>query len=291
MEFQTNVNTGEVKINTPSTGSTSTATAPVIKEPELITRVSNFKPETKIETKPTGEVTEPEFDFKEIDAIQDPTAKEIAKKAYKSFERGFGKKFQELAELRKSVETQKKEEGWSPERIQVLLQNPEFIKAAQSVVGVTSQPVKEEEEPSALTDKDKQKIQELETELMKIRQTNIQSVISQQDSSLKTKYANYNPNAIDTLTSEMISGKVQATREHLWKVLDYDEAVNRAYELGKQDGIGKKQERLQSTSVEGLTTVKANGTVNPEKGESDRSFFRRLVLDNINKAKTEQIRK
>lgn len=288
MEFQTNVNTGEVKINSVA-GAATTTTAPV-KEPELITRVSSFQPETKSEIKPTGEISEPEFDFKEIEAIKDPTAKEQALKAYKSFQKGFNTKFQELAKLRQSVETQKKEEGWSPERIQALLQNPEFIQAAQSVVGVNSQPAREEE-PSALTDKDKQKIQELETELVKIRQTNIQSFISQQDSQLKTRYANYNPQAIDTLTSDMIAGKVQATREHLWKVLDYDEAVQRAYELGKQDGVGKKQEKLQSNSVEGLTTVKAEGVLNPEKGENDRSFFRRLVMDNMNKVKTEQIRK
>ena len=285
MELQTNVKTGDVKINSPEAATgTVTATAPV-KEPELITRVSNFKPETLPEAKPTGEVTDSGFDFKEIEAIADPKSKEIVQKAYKSFERGYGKKFQELADIRKTLEAQKKEEGWSPERIQGLLQNPEFIQAAQSVIG-TSQPNQEED-----VDKNEQRLKEVEAELKQLRQNTIQATISQQDSQLKTKYANYSPQAIDTLTADMISNKVQATREHLWKVLDYDEAVQRAYELGKQDGSGKKQEKIQANSAEGLTTVKANGTVTPEKGENDRNFFRRLVMDNIGKAKTEQIRK
>lgn len=258
----------------------------VKKEPDLITRVSNFKAEPII--KPI-ESNDSEFDFKDIDTIADPSQKEIVKKIYKSFERGYGKKFQELAELRKAIEVQKREEGWSPARIQDLLQNPEFIQAAQSVIGTT--PIMENETISPIEKENKQKIQSLEAELNKLKQNNFQSVLAQQDSELKTKYANYNPQAIDTLTSDMIANKVQATREHLWKVLDYEDAVNRAYELGKQDGSGKKQEKIQSLSVEGATTVKADGALNPEKGESDRNFFRRLVLDNINKTKTEQIRK
>lgn len=266
----------EAKVETPAE----------VKEPELITRVSNFKPEVK----PTAAESDAEFDFKDIDAIADPVAKEVAKKAYKSFERGYGKKFQELAEIRRTIEAQKREEGWSPERIQSLLQNPEFIQAAQSVIG-TSQPQQQDETISPVERETKQKIQTLEAELNKLKQNNVQSVMAQQDSVFKTKYANYNPQAIDTLTSDMLNNKIQATREHLWKVLDYDEAVQRAYELGKQDGSGKKQEKLQSLSAEGVTTVRSDGNVNPEKGESNRSFFRRLVLDNMEKSKTEQIRK
>lgn len=285
MELQTNVKTGDVKINSPEV--TATETKPIEKEPDLITRVSQVKSEVK----PTEtEIKEPEFDFKNIEAIKDPVAKEQALAAYKSFQKGYNQKFQELAEIRKTLEKKAADEGWTPEKVQGLLNDPNFVKAAQSVV-VTSQP---NEEEGMLTEKEKElmvQVKQHEAELAEIKKLNFQSFKAQQDAELKTKYANYNPQAMDTLTAELLSGKVQATREHLWRVYDYEEAVQRAYELGKKDGAGIKQEKIQSTSVEGSTAVSADKQVLPEKGENDRNLFRRIFLSNIEKSRTEQIRK
>lgn len=284
MELQTNVKTGDLKI---SEGSAPVVTQPVVtKEPDLVTKVSQVKIE---KPEPTGDIKEPEFDFKDIESITDPVAKEQALKAYKSFQKGFNQKFQEIAEIRKSLEKQKPAEDWTPERVQHLINDPNFVKAAQSVVG--SKEVTETDDFSSLTDREKQKLQQLEAEVSNMRQASFMAVKAQQDTELKNRYANYDPQAVDTITADLLAGKVQATREHLWKVQDYDDAVRRAYELGKKDSHGIQQEKLQSTSVEGLTAVKSNAELQPAKGESNLDYFRRLVNENMKKQKTEQIRK
>ena len=290
MEIATNVKTGDVKLSEPS-GSQTAVVQPVVKEPDLITRVSAVKPEEII--KPTGtEVTEPEFDFKNIENIKDPVAKEQALAAYKSFQKGFNQKFQEIAEIRKTLETQKVQkvdDKWTPDRIQTLLQNPEFVQAAQSIIGNPT--TTNTEDNSLLTDKEKQKLATLEVELQQMKQLNWQTIKAQQDTQLKTKYANYDAQAVDTLTSDMLSGKYQATREDLWRAYDYESGIKRAYELGKLDAKGVIKEKTQTTSIDGLTTVRADNQVQPEKDENSRDFFRRLFINNLEKTKTAEIRK
>jgi len=285
MELQTNVKSGEVKI---SEGS-PVVTQVVTKEPDLVTRVSQVKVE-----EPKPEVKEPEFDFKEIDKIQDPTAKEYAEKAYKSFQRGFNQKFQELAEIRKSYEAKTADtSNWTPERVQSLLNDNNFVNAAKSVMASQAPTTFEgtQEEWSGLSETDKVKFHNMEQEIHMLKQQNFQSKRVQEDESLKTKYGNYKPEAIDILTADLLANRVQATREHLWKVYDYDDAVRRAYELGKEDRQLETTEKKSSTSVEGLTTTSSKEIPTPEKNESNRAFWNRIVLSNLTRLKEGQIRK
>jgi hypothetical protein len=280
MELQTNVKTGDLKISEGS--SPAVVTQPVVtKEPDLVTKVSQVKLEEPI-------VKEPEFDFKDIEAIADPVAKEQALKAYKSFQKGFNQKFQEIAEIRKSLEKPKTDEGWTPDKVQKLINDPNFVQAAQSIVN-TPQPAEEymTENEKRLTEQ----VKHHEAELNEIKKMSFQSFQAQQDVALKSRYANYDPQAVDTITSELLAGKRQATREDLWRAVDYENAVKRAYELGKQDAKKPIEEKTQSMSVEGLTAVRSGNTVEPEKGESNQNYFRRIFLNNLNKQKTEQIRK
>jgi hypothetical protein len=290
MELQTNVKSGEVKISENST-SVVTKEPIVTKEPDLVTRVSQVKVEPEV--KPT-EVKEPEFDFKEIDKITDPAAKEYAEKAYKSFQRGFNQKFQELAEIRKTYETKTAEtSNWTPERVQQLLNDGTFVNAAKSVMATQAPSTFEgtQEDWSGLSDTDKAKFHQLENKINFLEQQNFQTKRVQEDESLKTKYVNYKPEAIDILTADLLANKVQATREHLWKVYDYDDAVRRAYELGKEDRQLETTEKKSSTSVEGLTTTSSKEIPTPEKNESNRAFWNRIVLSNLTRLKEGQIRK
>ena len=67
-----------------------------VKEEDIVSRVSGeIKPVPKQETNDI-------FNINDIDSIEDPKAREYAQKAYKSFEKGYQKKFQELAETRKT---------------------------------------------------------------------------------------------------------------------------------------------------------------------------------------------
>jgi hypothetical protein len=293
MELSTNVKTGDLKIT-----EGATPTPPVIgevkKEPDLITRVAQHKPEEiKPEVKPTG-ISEPEFDFKDIEKIADPAAKDYAMKAYKSFQKGFNQKFQEIADIRKSLESKQQETtAWTPDKVQGLLKDPQFLTAAQQVAATQAPSGFEgsQEQWSALSDGDKTKFQMLENKINLLEQQNFQTMKVSQDEQLRNKYPNYNPEAIDILTADLLQGKVQATREHLWKVYDYDEAVRRAYQLGKEDRQLDTKEKVSSTSVEGITTTSSKEKPTPEKGESNRAFWDRVVLSNLTKLKEGQLRK
>jgi len=297
MEITTNAISGDVKITSegqsvkPVSNEVITKAAP---KEDLITRASQVKLEPKISDVPEVNVEEPHFDINDIEKIEDPAAREQATKAYKSFQRGFNQKFQEVAELRKSLEAKTQQSTkWTPERIkQELLNNPDFIQASQTVL--QDQPPTEtgmsETEWSSLTESEKKQWKSMQAELNSLKQKQHQEEVLKnfrsQDEVLKTKYANYDPNAVDIITGDLLAGKVQATREDLFKVYDYENAVRRAYELGKQDGNVDKQEKLNSSSFDGLGNVRVSGEKpEPTKGESDKSFFSRLVQSNIQKMK------
>ena len=89
---------------TPEITTTSTATSNAVVETpvkeDLISRVSKVK----VDKTPEVNIEEPKFDINDIEKIQDPQAKEQALRAYKSFQRGFNEKYQELAQIRKELD-------------------------------------------------------------------------------------------------------------------------------------------------------------------------------------------
>jgi len=253
---------------------------------DLITKVSQFK-----ETLDKTQVPQTQgegFDIRDIDKIEDPQAREYALQAFKSFQRGFDKKFQDLAKLRKEYEETLKNGGngqWTAEKIQNLLNDPQFVQAAQQVAGNSQQ-----DDYSALSEAEKQKLQEVDMQIKNLQSQNAQLLKRQQDERLTQRYANYNSEAVDVLTADLLSGKVQATREHLHKVLDYEDAVNRAYKMGLQDRQAGMSDRISSMSTDGLNVV--NGErLQPEKGESSLNYLRRIFDKNKKLHQNSQIRK
>lgn len=292
MELQTNVKTGDLKITAPEVGE-ATVVAPkeqVIgetpKQPDLITRVSQVKvdkPEEIKETTEEGKFNINELDS-EIDKLPDPKLKEQVLGLKKSLLRGENQKYQEIANLRKQYEQKLADSSnWTPERIQGLMNDPNFVKAAQSVVqsqnpaasGLT------DEQWSNLSEPEKQKMMGMEKEIQSLKQQNLVSQWRQEDDKLKTKYANYEPQAVDIITNDILTGKVRANREDLWKVYDYDNAVRRAYELGKQDRLVETNEKISATSIEGGQVTPQKEVPTPEKNESPQAYFGRLVMNNI----------
>lgn len=275
------------------------ATTTVVEQPQavaptptvdLITRVSQFKkPETPKKDGEDLSIKEPEFNIQDIDKIADPVAKEQALKAYKSFQRGFNQKFQEIAELRKALESQKgQSQSWTSDRIQQLLQDPEFIKASQEVLQKQAPSTWDgsQQEWSGLNDSEKLKFQHMEAKVQELERSNYISKVRAQDETLKTRYANFNPEAIDILTSDLLAGKVQATREHLHKVIDYEPAVQRSYDLGYQDGMNARSEKANSTTLPTGANIQPTIPI-PEvdKNESGQNYFRRLVLNRLTEKK------
>ena len=270
----------------------ATIPPPVELKEDLISRVSKVKVE-----QPKGDINveEPKFDINDIEKIQDPQAKEQALRAYKSFQRGFNQKFQELAELRKQLEVEKQPITWTPERIKQELNKPDFIQSSQAVLQEQNPPNSgmNDTEWSSLTANEKKQWQAMQQELTSLKQQQQQQQVlqnfKQQDDVLKIKYANYDPSAVDIITSELLQGKRQATREDLFRSLDYENAVKRAYELGKQDGQLDKTEKVNANAYDGITTGRpATDIPVAEKNESTQSFFGKLVANNLRKQQAQR---
>ena len=275
--------------STPVKEATPTVEAP---KEDLLTRVSKFTPE---QTKP-AETKEPIFDFKEyksvVDSIKDPVQKGVLEKAYKEMESGLGKKFETIATLRKDLEAKvaqaQQKQGWTAERIQrELLSDPNFISEASKIAPQSPNPTNSgltDDQWSALSEPEKARIKTLEGKINALEQQNSQANLQQQHLSLKQKYANYAPDTIMGVTNEVIQGKRTITLEDVWRSYDYESAVQRAYELGRQDAKGKAQEKIQSTSFSGGETAAANNVPAQNKGESGVNYFRRLAYKRLRQA-------
>ena len=255
-------------------------------KPDLITRVASFKKPEPPPVVPTEEV----FDYKEIENIPDPALKEKAVKMYKSFQRGFGQKFQELAELRKQSEKVIEDtKNWTPERVQSLLNDPNFVSAAKTVA---NPPTQQATEDSWMSEQDKLKLATMENELIALKRQSELQLKAQEDADLKQKYPNYAPDIVDLTIKDLVSGKERATREYIWKAKTYDEQMQNAYELGRQDERELKQEKITGlSSVSGTQAVPRNDAPKQESGENDNTFFRRLYLNAVARSKESQVRK
>lgn len=271
---------------------------------DLVTRASKVSLDNPQkadgDNKPSTEESK-KFDVKDIDKIADPVAKKLAEEAYKSFQADYTRKTQELSQQRKEVEEIKQKlanKSYTIDDIPKLINDPSFIQAAteyqringgqrvQSVDGDLTQ-----EEFSYLTPEQ----QKLYTKTKEVEQTN-QAILSklsasetarvfqEQDMTLKSKYANYEPAKVDEIYQGMMKGTIQATREHLWKVQDYDEAVKRAYELGRQDRKTEMGEKLNASSTtNGVSVTQSDDVPTRLANESGPEYFKRIALSNAAK--------
>lgn len=298
---QTPVNAPTSAQNAPSQGN-APAVAPEAPKEDLLARVKAFQAPA---AQPKAQEAQGEsfFDIKEIEKITDPRAREVAEKAYKSMQSDYTRKTQTLAEQRKAAEELKKQyeeiktvsSNWTPERIQQLLNDPNFVEAASKVAGTpskTNQYGVSEEKWSALTEEERAEIAQTKQIALQSQQYLQSLQKAQQDQELKSKYENYNPQAMDTITTEVIQGKRQITREDVWKAVDYDRLIaeqkaiaEKAYQLGRLDAQGKNQEKVQSMAY-GTSSQAATPTRDvPEKlpTESAISYIKRLGMLNLQK--------
>jgi len=248
------------------------------KEEPLVSRVSKFKPEEpKAKEEPSNPFSLTREDWDKVQS--DPSLK----KYYQSMLTDYQKKTSEISEQRRQIEQQKQSANWTPERIQQLLNDPTFVQAAQQVASTQNPPGSglSDQEYSALTDKEKAQLNNMQNELQQMRLQNYQMQQKQQDEQLKQKYANYAPDIVDTTIKQLVNNEVMATREDIWKVRDYDSAVQRAYELGKQDRQLENKEKQQSLSVEGYSATSQDAVPEINKGESAGSYFKRLAVKRL----------
>lgn len=254
-----------------------------LKTEDILSRVAKFKDDKQSQTQDSSH-NEDFFDYKEIEKIADPVAKDLAFKAYKSMQRGFTRKTQEIADIRKTYEQKMAENShWSPERVKALLNDQEFVKSAEVVAGL-NQSIQAGEQPQ-IPEAEKRKIAELDNQMKTILNQNAQLVRQQQHEQIKQRYANYDPNAVDGLAQDLLQGKVTATPEHLWKVLDYESAVQRAYRLGLEDRKLQQTEKLNASTTEGVNVERSSEPMARGDKEHPNAFFKRILEQNLLKSK------
>ncbi len=244
----------------------------------LIDKVSQFK-KTQAAAKPATSTDNTFFDYKEIEKITDPTARQFAENAYKSMQSGFTRKTQEIAEQKRSYEQKIQEmQNWSPERIQRELNNPEFVKSAQMYAQTQNPPNSglTEEQFSALTPQEKAELAQVPTlknEINQLKQVNYQAVVAQRDNQLQTKYSDYNPTQIDNTIRQLSEMNPLDIREHVYKSLKHDEDVAAAYELGRQEARELTQNKINAITPNGqMSSIADDGPVR-EKNDTDHMYF------------------
>lgn len=182
-------------------------------------------------------------------------------------------KTQELAQQKKQ-----------PVNFTEIVQSPEFLDWAKTmgVIAQNTTPTQQQEPEflSAFTGEQKQALQYMFSQAMQpyVQQVNTQT-IAQQDEKLKDTYKEiYTPEAqkkVELFQREVLKAKGALYRDEAFKVLDYDDAVKRSYELGRQEGLKGKQERQQANLPQAGTTTQGVSIYNkndPPRVKLQKSF-------------------
>ncbi len=224
------------------------------------------------------------FDYKQIEQIADPAAREAAMAAYKSMQGDYTRKTQELANARKDFENERQQAStWTPDRIGQLIQDNDFVSSLQTYYNSQSQSQTDDE--TYMTDEEKQlrnEIQQNKIQMQNLMSQQSQMLRQQQDAQLSQKYADYDANKVNQLFNDMMSGKYTATNEDIWKVTNYENAINKAYELGRAEerqGITEKSQYLNP--VTGMQVTANTEIGNKLEGESNKGFINRILQKNM----------
>lgn len=261
---------------------------------DLLSKVTKFvddkSPSNKSEDDIDADVFNDAEFRKKIDALQDPELKQYMLSMRKTGVRGIQERLQEISEMRKELNSLKQgiNPGWSPDRIQQLLNDKEFLNAAQQVLGNTGTQQQFEDDGEYVPDSVKQKLAKLEQENSQFKQqwnqfnqqqTNAQ--IMQEHNRLKERYGNYDANKVDELINGLIKGEVQAGPEVVYKAYYHDENVKRAYEMGRRDAMGGVDEKQQASSFSTSRIQQPNSEIKPEKDETNKQFLNRIIQNKL----------
>ena len=191
----------------------------------------------------------------------------------------YTQKTQELAQQKKQ-----------PVNFAEVIQTPEFLQWAKDI-GIIGKETTQQQEPeflSAFTDEQKQALQYMfQTAIQPYVQSQNAMTLAQQDEKLKTSPVygeGFTPELVskmNNLQAEVMRHKGALYREEAFKILDYEQAIERTkkkyYELGKQEGIQGKQIRQQANLPQ--TTSNTNGVSIYNKTDSPREKLRKSLED------------
>lgn len=256
-----------------------------VKDSDLTSRVSGVALENEV---PAGDKKYDRNEFNEKLATLPPEMQEQVRLFQQTVYKGADEKFQEAARMRQEAENLR-QQGYSKEDVSRLLNDPTFVATVQQLNAEREQSIPpaesglsseawsylSAEEKSAL----KQSLAKANQADQKISHFIAQQEHQRQHDALKGRYKNYDPNAVNEIYNGLMTGKVQANLEHLWKALDYEAAIKRSYELGKRESAGEIHEKINASTPVGGLSVSQN-YVPPKKDAkiSGPDYFKQLAL-------------
>lgn len=279
----------QIPVITDSVETNSIVNPPATPEPDLLTRVNQFKlPENqdKIDNPP---------EQPELSGITDPVVKKAAAEAVERMRRGMQSDYTKKLEDTQKLVNQSK--SWTPQRIQQeLLTNPEFLSAAQMIQGTqTNDRQLTQEEYSALTDNEKNQlaaVPQLKNELLQIKQQaqheQLMASITQKDLTLSQKFPTYDPVKVNEAAQRFGRLTPADAREFIYKADNFETEVRKAYEYGKLEGQGKLQTKINTIAPQGSTITSNEGLPTRQKGESDQAFFVKLAQFRLSQSKSQK---
>lgn len=275
--------TPQAPVEPTTTEEVKVETAPEAQPQDILSKIN----QGKLEDVKMPDAPKPDefvFNSNDIDKIEDPQAREYAQNAHKSLERGYNEKFQELAKARKALESmQNTPQAWTAEKVQALVQDPAFVQAAQSVIGTQTSNPQGDDQWSALSDQERSMITNMSNKVSSLEQQNQNLLLQQQKEAIKAKYANYNEAKLETFVSSVNTGQYVPTLEDAHKIITFDDAVQKAYNMGLRDKTGAIPEKIDSVSTDGLTVTPNTDIPPAEEGMSTRERFKQIALHNIKK--------
>jgi hypothetical protein len=261
---------------------------------DLVTRASKVtipaQPE-KGESAPQDAI---KLDQAAIDRISDPALKQAVIETHKSMQADYTRKTQAAAQVRKEAEALKAQAEAGKYDIPTLLNDPKWVQVASEYqktikpqpTGNSNGDLTEEEFSYLPPEQQKSylKMKNLEQGMQSLANLAQSERMKNEDMTLKNRYANYEPQTVDKIYQDMMTGKLQATREHLWKVADYESAVNRAYQLGLQDKKVETANKVAgSTQSSGVNVTPTGDAPTRLPNESGIEYFKRIAAHNFSK--------
>lgn len=237
-----------------------------------------------------------------IDDIKDPVQKSIVQKhleaklkeANDKIKRTFGELGTEKTRLMGQIDQlnkqldQVKNKQFTVGDIPQLINRPDFVQAVQTYQQQLAPDgwSKTQEEWSALSDNDKQLMQQALSESRATRAQLNQMQMSSYHTDLKTQYADYNPNEVEDLITRANSGQLSQKEifELTYKALKADEKARAAYQMGWEERNKLNSDRMNGATLSsGVQTTTSEEPLQRNQDEKTRSFFKRIAERNLSR--------
>ena len=119
-------------------------------------------------------------------------------------------------------------------------------------------------------------------------QSALMASINSKDVELQQKFPDYKPQDITQFAIDLQKIQPADAREYLYKAKMYEMNVKKAYEMGKLEGQGKLNSKLNIIAPVGTSIVANEDKPVRSKGESDQAYFIKLAQFRLAQSKAQK---